>query len=151
MTALAALMQRASSLAGGAPGGPPRPPPGGATGRRPRGGDEMGGAASSAAIDRDELARARGAHAQRDEVLGHVLDAVFTLADKNGNGEVEAEELVFLLGELAEMITRDGGVSVAHVAAVYQIDEDDASTLVEWVRTACAMQDELTSAGQTLL
>ena len=48
-----------------------------------------------------------------------------------------------LASELADMITRPGGVSVSHVANVYQIDDDDAETLIEWVKKACMMRDEL--------
>ena len=50
-----------------------------------------------------------------------------------------------LASELADMLTRDGGVSVAHVANVYQIDEEDAAVLVEWIETATRMHVELNS------
>ena len=48
-----------------------------------------------------------------------------------------------LADELAAMLTRPGGVSVSHVANVYQIDDDDAALLVEWIQKAVAMRDEL--------
>jgi len=48
-----------------------------------------------------------------------------------------------LAGELADMVTRPGGVTAAFVAGVYQIEEEDAEIMLEWVRKACMMQDEL--------
>ena len=48
-----------------------------------------------------------------------------------------------LSAELAEMITRPGGVTAAFVAAVYQIEEEDAQTILEWVKKACAMRDAI--------
>jgi hypothetical protein len=41
------------------------------------------------------------------------------------------------------MVTRPGGVTAAFVAGVYQIEEEDAEIMLEWVRKACMMQDEL--------
>ena len=49
--------------------------------------------------------------------------------------------------ELAEMLTRPGGVTAAFVAAVYQIDEEDARVIMEWVKKACMMRDELGYEG----
>ena len=51
-----------------------------------------------------------------------------------------------LAGELADMLTRPGGVSTQHVANVYQIDDDDAAVLVEWIQTASRMHTELGSS-----
>lgn len=48
-----------------------------------------------------------------------------------------------LAAELAEMITRPEGVTPQFVAAVYQLDDDDAEVLLEWTRKACAMRDML--------
>lgn len=48
-----------------------------------------------------------------------------------------------LADELSEMITRPGGVTSAFVAAVYQIDDEDARVLLDWVRKACVMKDVL--------
>ena len=41
------------------------------------------------------------------------------------------------------MITRPGGVTASHVAATYQIDDDDAEVLMQWTQTACKMRDEI--------
>lgn len=52
-----------------------------------------------------------------------------------------------LAGEIAALMTREGGdKSVQFVANVYQIDEDDASILCEWIQTAMRMHDELGSS-----
>ena len=48
-----------------------------------------------------------------------------------------------LATELGEMLTRPGGVSVSHVANVYQLDDDDAQVMVDWIQAACKMRDEL--------
>ncbi len=48
-----------------------------------------------------------------------------------------------LADELAGFVCRPGGVTAEYVAKVYQIDDDDAEVLLEWVRKACAMRDEL--------
>ena len=48
-----------------------------------------------------------------------------------------------LAGELAEMITRPGGVSLQLVANTYQLDDDDAAVLLSWAQKACAMRDEI--------
>lgn len=37
-----------------------------------------------------------------------------------------------------------GGITSQFVAAVYQIDEDDAQIIIEWVRKACIMRSALT-------
>jgi len=49
-----------------------------------------------------------------------------------------------LADELSEMLTRPGGVTASFVAAVYGIEEEDAETIIEWVRKACIMQGALT-------
>ena len=52
-----------------------------------------------------------------------------------------------LSGEIADMLTRqDGDRSVQFVANVYQIEEDDAAVLCEWIQTAMRMHDELGSS-----
>ena len=48
-----------------------------------------------------------------------------------------------LASELADMLTRPGGVSVSHVAATYQIDDDDAEVLMQWAQKACAIRDQI--------
>ena len=48
-----------------------------------------------------------------------------------------------LASELADMITRPGGVTVEHVAATYQIDDDDAEIVMKWAQVACKMRDEI--------
>jgi len=52
-----------------------------------------------------------------------------------------------LSGEIADMLTREGGdKSVQFVANVYQIEEDDAAILCDWIQTAMRMHDELGSS-----
>jgi tetratricopeptide (TPR) repeat protein len=53
----------------------------------------------------------------------------------HGNKELSAE--------LADMMTRPGGVSVQLLANVYQIDEEDAEVLVTWAQKACQIRDEI--------
>ena len=53
----------------------------------------------------------------------------------HGNKELSAE--------LADMITREGGMTAGHVAATYQIDDDDAEVVMEWAKVACRMRDEI--------
>jgi len=48
-----------------------------------------------------------------------------------------------LATELADMVTRPGGVTVEYVANVFQISDEDADILLQWVRKACVMQDAL--------
>ena len=48
-----------------------------------------------------------------------------------------------LSGELAEMIMRPGGVDASFVANVYQIDDDDAQILIDWISKAVQMRDEV--------
>jgi tetratricopeptide (TPR) repeat protein len=60
----------------------------------------------------------------------------------HGNSELAAE--------LADMITRPGGVSVGHVAATYQIDDDDADVLMRWTQHACRMRDQLGYQGMQI-
>lgn len=50
-----------------------------------------------------------------------------------------------LASELADMLTRPGGVSVSHVANTYQIDDDDAEVLMSWAQKACIMRDKISS------
>jgi tetratricopeptide (TPR) repeat protein len=52
-----------------------------------------------------------------------------------------------LATELADMLTRPGGVTVGHVAATYQIDEDDAEVLMRWTKLACTMRDQVGYQG----
>ena len=80
--------------------------------------------------DRVEEAAHKGLEALRER-----FEEVTRRNGLHGNQELSAE--------LAEMITRPEGVSTAHVANVYQIDDDDAEVLVEWVRKACVMRDTL--------
>ena len=69
------------------------------------------------------------------EALRHRFEEVTQRNGLHGNTE--------LATELAAMITREGGVTTQHVANVYQIDEDDADVLMQWVKKACAMRDEI--------
>ena len=39
--------------------------------------------------------------------------------------------------------TNSGGVTPAFVAAVYALDEEDAGIIIEWVKKACIMRDEV--------
>ena len=48
-----------------------------------------------------------------------------------------------LAAELSEMFMRPEGVTASFVAAVYQLEEDDAQVMLEWTKKACAMRDEL--------
>ena len=48
-----------------------------------------------------------------------------------------------LASELAEMISRPGGVTAQHLAAVYSIDDDDAQVMLEWVQMAFKMRQEV--------
>ena len=36
-----------------------------------------------------------------------------------------------------------GGCEASFLAAVYQIDEDDAKIMLDWVQVACQMRDEV--------
>jgi tetratricopeptide (TPR) repeat protein len=76
------------------------------------------------------------------EALRFRFDEVIKRNGLHGNKELSAE--------LADMLTRPGGATVGHVAAVYQIDEDDAEVLLDWVQKACMMQSELSSGPQSL-
>jgi len=56
--------------------------------------------------------------------------------------------------EIAEMLTRDGDENAharttQHLANVYQLDEDDAAIIMEWLQKAKLMSDELHSGGNT--
>jgi tetratricopeptide (TPR) repeat protein len=51
-----------------------------------------------------------------------------------------------LASELAEMVTRPGGVTAEYVANVFQISDEDADTMLQWVRKACVMKDALHGA-----
>ena len=91
---------------------------------------EAEAAAAASFDDRVEEAAHRGIEQLRER-----FEEVTRRNGLHGNTELSAE--------LAEMITRPGGVSVSHVANVYQIDDDDAETLIEWVSKACQMRDQL--------
>lgn len=57
----------------------------------------------------------------------------------HGNKELSAE--------IADLMTREGGdKSVQFVANVYQIDEDDAAIMCDWIQTAMRMHEELGSS-----
>ena len=52
------------------------------------------------------------------------------------------------------MLTRDGDENAharttQHLANVYQLDEDDAAIIMEWLQKAKLMSDELHSGGNT--
>ena len=54
--------------------------------------------------------------------------------------------------EIAEMLARDGDENAyarttQHLANVYQLDEDDAAIIMEWLQKAKLMSDELHSGG----
>jgi tetratricopeptide (TPR) repeat protein len=51
-----------------------------------------------------------------------------------------------LATEIADMLTRPGGVTTEYVANVFQISDEDADILIQWVRKACVIKDAL--AGQ---
>ena len=72
------------------------------------------------------------------EQLRERFEAVTRRNGLHGNTDLSAE--------LADMLTRPGGVTVQFVANVYQIDEDDAAVLIEWIQTAMRMHDELGSS-----
>ena len=80
--------------------------------------------------DRAEDAAAKGIEALRTE-----FEEVTKRNGLHGNTELSAE--------LADMITRPGGVTAAHVANTYQIDDDDAEVLMRWARTACDIRDRI--------
>lgn len=91
---------------------------------------EAAAAAAESFNDRVEEAAHKG--------LTELRERFQEVTKRNGlHGNSELSE------ELAAMITRPGGVSVEHVANVYQIDDDDAEVLIAWVSKACAMRDEL--------
>eukprot|EP00962_Isochrysis_galbana_P023968 scaffold7310_cov116-Isochrysis_galbana.AAC.8 len=56
-----------------------------------------------------------------------------------------------LATELADMVARPGGVTVEYVANVFQISDEDADILLQWVRKACVMQDALAGRTRVLL
>jgi len=93
-------------------------------------------AAAAAAETFDE--RVEEAAAKGIEQLRGRFEEVTQRTGLHGNKE--------LAGELADMLTRPGGVSTQHVANVYQIDDDDAAVLVEWIQTASRMHTELGSS-----
>ena len=84
--------------------------------------------------ERAEEAAAKGIKALREQ-----FEEVTRRNGLHGNTE--------LAGELADMISRPGGVSVSHVANTYQLDDDDAEVLMRWAQAACRMRDELGYAG----
>lgn len=92
--------------------------------------DAAEASASASFDDRVEEAAAKGLEALRER-----YSEVTLRTGLHGNLE--------LAGELADMITRPGGVSAALIAGTYQIDEDDAEVLLAWTQKACAMRDEL--------
>ena len=87
-------------------------------------------AASESLVERAEDAAAKG--------LAELRAQFQDVTRRNGlHGDAE------LATELADMMTRPSGVSVGFLAAVYQIDEDDAEVLMRWTQAACRMRDEL--------
>ncbi|KAL1528607.1 hypothetical protein AB1Y20_009945 [Prymnesium parvum] len=52
-----------------------------------------------------------------------------------------------LSSELAEMLTRPGGVSAEFVAAVYQIDTEDAQIIMDWIEKAVLMRSALSGGS----
>eukprot|EP00967_Tisochrysis_lutea_P130506 scaffold225815_cov45-Tisochrysis_lutea.AAC.1 len=91
---------------------------------------EMESQAVATFEDRAEDAAAKGLQELREK-----FEEVTRRNGLHGNTELAAE--------LADMVTRPGGVTAQHVANVYQIDDDDAETLLQWVRKACVMKDAL--------
>uniref|UniRef100_A0A7S3B1U4 Uncharacterized protein n=1 Tax=Haptolina ericina TaxID=156174 RepID=A0A7S3B1U4_9EUKA len=80
--------------------------------------------------DRLEEAAARGLTELRER-----FEEVTLRNGLRGNKELAAE--------IAEMLTRPGGVTAQFVAAVYCIEEEDAEVLLDWIRKASAISDEL--------
>jgi len=79
--------------------------------------------------------RAEDAAAKSIEQLRMQFQEVTQRNGLHGNTELSAE--------LADMITRPGGVSVEHVANTYQIDDDDAEILMKWAQKACQIRDTI--------
>lgn len=79
--------------------------------------------------------RAEWAQHQSIERLRLRFEEVTQRNGLHGNTELAAE--------LADMVMRPGGVTAQHVAATYQIDDDDAEVLMQWTQTACKMRDEI--------
>ena len=91
-------------------------------------------AAAASFEERAEEAAAKGLTQLRER-----FEEVTRRNGLHGNDELSTE--------LAGMLTRDGGVSVEHVAATYQIDEEDALVLMQWAQKACVMRDALGHRG----
>lgn len=79
--------------------------------------------------------RAEWAQHQSIERLRLRFEEVTQRNGLHGNSELSAE--------LADMVMRPGGVTAQHVAATYQIDDDDAEVLMQWTQAACKMRDEI--------
>jgi len=83
------------------------------------------------------------AKAAEDNALHELREKFEEVTRRNGlHGNTE------LAAELADMVTRPGGVTAQFVAGVYQIDEEDAETLLAWVQQACLMKDALNGVVQ---
>ena len=80
--------------------------------------------------ERTEEAAAKGLEALRLQ-----FEEVTKRNGLHGNTELSTE--------LADMLTRPGGVTVAHVANTYQIDDDDAEVLMKWAQKACQIRDTI--------
>lgn len=120
--------------------------------------DAAGPLLADAGLGPDALKELRGQLAEKRLEAARVAEDTFEerLEEAAGKGLTELREQfqevtrrnglhgnTELAEELAGMITRPGGVSVGHLAATYQIDEDDALVLMKWTERACAMRDQL--------
>lgn len=113
---------------------------------------------SEAALSRAKLEEERAAiQAQRAEEARIAEETLDDRMEDAAHKSIEAMRLRFeevtrrnglhgnteLATELADMITRPGGVSVSHIANTYQIDDDDADILMQWAMKACEIRDTI--------